>query len=145
MRDEHLPDRLLPGAIIEPIVFQCFIPGRIGIKKNGRRLSMRQGRMTNRPSQNYEFWASNASWYIRKAMNGMDPIDYRVNLRALVCLADKKNEPDLSNAIQGAEDLLEELGVLTNDRLISSYDGTRKVFGKPAGLNLIITRCHYQD
>ena len=42
-----------------------------------------------------------------------------------------KKVMDLSNLIQGPEDCLTKTGVIINDRLIESYDGSCRVYGAP--------------
>lgn len=49
----------------------------------------------------------------------------------LTCRFHYKNhqhEQDLSNALQGIEDILEELEIIENDSQIYSLDGSRKLF-----------------
>ena len=41
-----------------------------------------------------------------------------------------QHEADLSNLIEGPQDLLKELGFIVDDKLIYSLDGSKKVFSK---------------
>jgi len=36
---------------------------------------------------------------------------------------------DLSNLLQGIEDVLQDCGVILDDKLIESYDGSRRIYG----------------
>ena len=57
----------------------------------------------------------------------MDPI----NVKMLFYGAWKRGNgdvPDLSNLYQMPEDLLEQAGIIRNDRLIESHDGSRRVY-----------------
>jgi len=54
-----------------------------------------------------------------------EPVAESVAVELLFFMKDKKRY-DLSNLIQGAEDALVKAGILKDDSLIESYDGTRK-------------------
>jgi Holliday junction resolvase RusA-like endonuclease len=51
--------------------------------------------------------------------------DTPVQVTCLYWLPDKRWWPDLVGLLQGTSDILEKAGILTNDRLIQSYDGSR--------------------
>jgi Holliday junction resolvase RusA-like endonuclease len=48
-----------------------------------------------------------------------------VQLTCLYWLPDKRWWPDLLNLLAGTSDILEEAGILENDRLVQSVDGSR--------------------
>ena len=48
-----------------------------------------------------------------------------VNLKALYWLPDKRWWPDLLNLLAGTSDLLQEAGILEDDKLVASVDGSR--------------------
>lgn len=107
--------------------------GRPGIKKNGRRIFRKKGRTVNIPSEKYEAWKLEFMWLLKDAMKkeGVTaPINAPVNLKLVIYFKNHAHEPDLSNSYQGIEDCLEEVGIISNDKLIYSHDGSRKVFGK---------------
>lgn len=85
----------------------------------------------------YKAWAKSAEdqlWLQRMqyqaSMHGpWEPIDEPVWVEFIFYMRDKKRY-DLSNLIQGAEDALVDAGILKDDSLIESYDGSRKWLGK---------------
>jgi Holliday junction resolvase RusA-like endonuclease len=62
-----------------------------------------------------------------------------VNLKAQFYFGNRKNEPDLSNLYQGIEDVLQKAGVIQNDKQIVSHDGSRKIFGESARVEIELT------
>jgi Holliday junction resolvase RusA-like endonuclease len=125
---------------IDEVLFECFIPGRVGIKKNGRKARRFGHRIFTVASDSFEQWACDASVHIKMAARGMKPISFPVVATMIFRFPDHRGEPDLSNAYQGVEDLLQEMGVIENDRLIYSHDGSRKVFGQPFSTHIILTK-----
>ena len=79
------------------------------------------------PSKAYLKWLGGLpanSQYDRYA----PPIDYPVNCRALIYRAQDIGDTDgYMNAIA---DALQSLGVIKNDRLIASWDGTRRLIDR---------------
>lgn len=78
-------------------------------------------------------WQESASWELKvqKEEKGLEKIDYKINL-GVVIMKKSRAEFDLSNAIQSIEDALELAGVIENDNLIYSFDGSGKILGAPA-------------
>jgi Holliday junction resolvase RusA-like endonuclease len=77
------------------------------------------------PSEAYEAWENAAVPPIAAAWRraGADPIEVPVNCRALIY-----RDADRGDAVgyyQGIADLLETAGVLSDDKWIVSWDGTR--------------------
>ena len=126
----------------EAVLFSCTIPGRSRILKNSKRLvrNRKTGRMFPIASDIYKRWEIYAAMFIRRAKT--DPtIDYPVTVSMRFYFKDHAHEPDLSNLYQGVEDLLQKEGVITNDKLIYSHDGSRKVFGdKNERVEVVVTR-----
>ena len=116
--------------IIEDILFECVIPGRPGILKNSKKIIVVRGRRIPVPSDRYNLWEKVASLYVYR-LRPVTVIDFPVNLQAVFYFKNHAHEPDLSNSYQGIEDILAKQGVLKNDKLIYSHDGSRKVFGEP--------------
>jgi len=67
------------------------------------------------------------------------PINQYVEVTFEFYMKDKKRY-DLSNLIQGAEDALVKAGILKDDSMIESYDGSRKFLGCPVPRILIRIR-----
>ena len=114
------------------MIFRCEIPGRAGIKKNSRRHFFAGGRPVSAPSKRYEVWKQTAIAHIKQRIahhGAFRTIDFPVILKCTFCYENRKNEQDLSNAYQGVEDILQELKLIENDKLIYGHDGSRKIFG----------------
>ena len=99
-------------------------------KKNSKRIFKIGTRTKISPSKAYESWAKAAQWELRSqwmvARGGpaVGAPEQKVWLRmrfyyptTMFC--------DQSNAIQGPEDVLQTVGLLTDDRWVSHHDGTR--------------------
>jgi Holliday junction resolvase RusA-like endonuclease len=124
------------------ILFKCTIPGRVAIKKNSlqRRYSFAKQRTVTMASDRYLDWAEMASLHIRQAMRGARTIVVPVNIKMLFYFLNHSSEADLSNLYQGPEDILQEMGVIKNDKLIYGHDGSRKIFGSNPRVEIEITR-----
>lgn len=110
------------------ILFECTLKGRTRILKNSKKIIKVGKRRIPVHSDQYKRWAIFAAIFITKAKTNKTPIDKPVNLKCLFYLKNHQHEADLSNMYQGIEDILEECGVLENDKLIHSHDGSRKIF-----------------
>lgn len=70
---------------------------------------------------------------IEPSKNTQFPLTCPLHLKCLFMYKVNKNGSktkkiiDLSNLIQGPEDALQKAGIIQNDNLIESYDGTRRV------------------
>jgi len=116
----------------ENVLFKAELLGRVGIKKNGKRIYQRHGRIGITTSDNYKAWAKSAALQLLQSKTetlAALPISEPINLKCVFHFPNHHGEADLSNLFQGIEDLLEELGIIKNDKLIYSLDGSRKVFG----------------
>jgi len=95
------------------------------------------------PSEAYRTWEEDA---IRQCMlikpklraAGVElPIVHPVGIEALFYLAPTKagamrlDCPDLSNLMEAVADMLQEAGILQDDRLIADWDGSRRLLGEP--------------
>lgn len=113
-------------------ILKFSMKGRSGIKKNSRINFVQRGRQMSLPSKKYSQFEKELKTVIALAMidQGIqEPINVPVNLKLVIHFKNHQNEPDLSNSYQGIEDCLEDCGVLVNDKLIYSHDGSAKVFG----------------
>jgi Holliday junction resolvase RusA-like endonuclease len=95
------------------------------------------------PSLAFEEWQSDA---IRQCMlikpkliaAGVElPIVHPIGIEALFYLAPAKSGamrldcPDLSNLMEAVADMLQEAGIIQDDRLIADWDGSRRLLGEP--------------
>lgn len=106
-------------------ILKLVIPGRPTTKKNSGRI-VNRGKFTRiLPSKAFEAYEKSSMIYIRAAM----PHQFRgpVSMKCLYWLPDKRWWPDLVGLLQATSDILENSGVLENDRLIANYDGSRIV------------------
>lgn len=111
------------------ILFQCVIPGRPGILKNSKQIvRTKAGRTFMKASDRYAIWEKMAYEFINKASR-QTQYDFPMNLQCQFYFVNHQYEPDLSNAYQGIEDLLQKTKVILDDKLIYSHDGSRKIFG----------------
>lgn len=112
------------------ILFQCVIPGRPGIKKNGKQIrrNWRTGQPFLSSSDKYLIWAKMAKAHV-EAHNFKTPINVPVNLQCQFFFKNHQNEPDLDNCYAGIQDVLQSSHVIDDDKLVYSHDGSKKVFG----------------
>lgn len=121
------------------ILFTCTIPGRAYVKKNTSKKW--RGRVVYTPQ--YEGWRATATKHIKMAMGlspAMFPFDGQLGLKVLFYFENHQAEPDLSALYEGPQDVLQECGVITNDRQFNSHDGSRKIFGEEAKTEIEIWR-----
>lgn len=110
------------------LLFEVKIPGRVRIKKNGRR---HIGKGKNIPSALYVVWEKNSAIDVLRAIPA-----YRKNLPIKEpCRAEFEfhfknfqNEADTSNCVEGPQDLLQKVGVIENDKLIVEFTA-KKIMG----------------
>jgi Holliday junction resolvase RusA-like endonuclease len=91
-------------------------------KKNHGRLVRAGGKLRLLPSAAHEVWAHSAVRQLR-AQRQDRPLDSPVAVAAVFFR--ERNVGDLVNYMQALADALEKAGVITNDRLIVSWDGSR--------------------
>lgn len=119
---------------IGKLIFECVLPGRVGIKKNStqRKWSFKHRRTLTIASDKYMAWEQRAVLHLKHAWAGRPKYDKQVIAQFTFHFANRHSLPDLSNAYQGPEDALQKAGVLLNDKLIAGHDGSRiKVGGTP--------------
>lgn len=113
------------------ILFACTIPGRPYVKKNNQR-AVGSGRFKRiLYSHNFVAWESRARAVVSRERHNWPrlPIDFEVNLACVFGFENRQAEADTSALYEGPQDVLEKMGVIVNDKLIVSHDGSRKVFG----------------
>lgn len=110
---------MMPANISE--VWRIVIPGPPRTKKNHGRIIRAGGRVRMIPSAPFEEWNKTAQIYLRMAR--IQTITQPVN-----CCAMFYREKSIGDAVgffQALADALEEAGIVENDRLIVSWDGSR--------------------
>lgn len=120
-------------------MFECEIPGRVGIKKNAKRAFARYGRVIVLPSERYSAWEKMAQLYVIKAMqnkvggvlvqsNKVFPIEDELHAEYEFYFKNYQAEADVSNCIEGPQDLMQKVGVIADDKQIQSLSAV-KYFG----------------
>jgi Holliday junction resolvase RusA-like endonuclease len=121
------------------LLFKCIIPGRPYLKKTTMR-RFRNGGF--KFSDNYLQWQDQARLAIRAAVRMQQPSRFPIRCQIRLCVLsyfeNHQSEPDLSALYEGIQDLLQAEGVIENDRLIYSHDGSTKIFGQGACMVLHI-------
>lgn len=97
------------------------IPGRPIVKKNTQRI-VGSGKARRRIlSPKYLAWEQsamlNAMAVLKRSFKG-HLVDYPIRLLLKFYFADRQAEADVSNLVEGPQDLLVKLGVLKDDRLV---------------------------
>lgn len=103
------------------------LPGRPITKKNSQRISInrRTGKRFVRPSKAYSEYEEICLWHL-KAYRGKQ-YDSPVGLKVEYWMPNRRSWPDLIGLLQATSDILEKAGILADDKLIVSYDGSRIV------------------
>lgn len=98
------------------------ITGRPATKKNSSRI-VRFGNVHKLlPSKAFDTYQEAALWQLCRYKVHYD---MSVHVKCLYWLPDRRWWPDLVGLLQATSDILEKSGILKNDRLIGSYDGSR--------------------
>jgi len=96
------------------MIYQTIImPGITRVKKNSRRLFARGKYITNLPSKAYEEWAENVKKNILIGKLS-EPLKFPVFAHFLIVRPDKRKF-DLSNMIEGAQDLMQAALIIPDD------------------------------
>lgn len=115
------------------LLFEVVIPGRVGIKKNSRRIFKNDyGQTKNIPSVNFKNWESVAIAFVHQAMRKqrlLKPIEGPVSAYFEFHFKNQRALPDVSNCVEGPQDVLQAVGVLQNDRQIDHVEAKRAVCG----------------
>ena len=82
-------------------------------------------RILSIPSNAFLRWQAQVQPQMEKAAFGHRPITQRVHVRALI-YRDAAYHGDLNGYQQAIGDVLQRAGILDNDELIASWDGTRR-------------------
>lgn len=103
------------------------------VKKNNQKVvTIRRGRRSFKTKVNtpqYQEWESEAAKAVRKARHQVNvPISCHIHARFIFYFENRQSEADLSNLYEGIQDILKKEGVIADDVLIESHDGSRKRF-----------------
>lgn len=111
------------------ILFEAKIQGRVAIKKNGKRpVRTRAGWMTFTTTDRYKNWEVHSAPDLARAARLFNvPIKELCHAEFEFHFKNHAHEPDTSNCIEGPQDLMQNLGILEDDRLIVSLSA-KKVF-----------------
>jgi Holliday junction resolvase RusA-like endonuclease len=113
------------------------IHGQPVSKKNSMQLAKIRGRYFPVPSASYRRWMRIAKPQVKAqiAPDGLPPvrglpINRPIHLRVMAYRWTRR-KIDLSNIYAAVEDMLQKYGVLADDELVWSHDGSRKILGVP--------------
>ena len=105
---------------------QFVIRGRMASKKNSKQIGFnrRTKRRFIRSSDQWKAYEKHALWQLR-AQKWAPTITENVHVCALYYPPDRKWELDTLAVYEGVGDLLQDAGIIANDRQIKSWDGSR--------------------
>jgi len=103
---------------------KIIIPGRPATKKNSSRLGIVGKRRIILPSEAFERYEKEALWHLKRHK---EQFAISVHVKCLYWLPNRQWWPDLIGLLQATSDILEKSGIIENDKLIDSYDGSRIV------------------
>lgn len=109
------------------LIAKITIPGRVAILKNSKRIFGRGRKKIVIPSPKYVAWEDEALAAVLGSYKGQ-AIDFPCEVHAKFYFANHQGEADLSNMIQGPEDVLQKAGILKNDKLVMRAE-MEKFFG----------------
>jgi Holliday junction resolvase RusA-like endonuclease len=111
-------------------LFCAEIPGRVGIKKNSRRLAVIRGRPMSFASSKYLAWERVALSCLKQTKTRRSSIlmgglhaSYTFHFK------NRASEPDVSNCIEGIQDCLQAAAIIENDKQIVSLDAQKLFTG----------------
>lgn len=111
---------------MEPL-FKVTIPGRCYVKKNTAKVFGR--RKINTPQ--FQNWERVAYSHMIKARQNRIPFNFPLHAEIKFYFKNRAGEADLSNLFEGPCDVLKLAGVITDDKLIDSFDQSRRIYGDP--------------
>lgn len=112
-------------------MFTCKIPGRVRIKKNNKRIlkNFKTGKHFIGSSKEFDGWAIMAGHYVRRA-KAIDCITEPVALKITANFVNMAHMQDGDNIISSIADVLEDNGVIKNDKLFYLVS-CLKQYGQP--------------
>lgn len=100
------------------------LTGRVGIKKNSRTISTVRGKPVSRVSAPYARWVASVAPELHNQKIALMKAGVQLPLKGYLVLtadfylANRQHEPDLSNMLEGPQDLFQAQGIIENDRQI---------------------------
>lgn len=106
-------------------VIKLTIPGRPITKKNSLKIIINRRTMRPMvvPSEAYKAYEAASLWHLKQYR--IKTITYPVNVCARYWMPNRRSKPDLLGLQQATADILEAAGIVENDVLIVSWDGSR--------------------
>lgn len=116
-------------------LFSAVVSGHPVVLKNGKQICMNRktGRTFIKSNDRVVSWMEKAKFCLSQVAKntGTEQIKCKVHVRMMFFGAWKSDggtTPDLSNLYQSVEDSLQASGVIADDRLIESHDGSRRIY-----------------
>lgn len=97
-------------------IFTCEIPGRCMVKKNTQRVVGYGKQKRARYSDQYNFWERVAELTLAKRRVPL--IEAEIEVHFQFHFKNHRAEPDVSNLIEGPQDVLTKMGIIKDDRII---------------------------
>jgi Holliday junction resolvase RusA-like endonuclease len=112
---------------------KIIITGRPVVLKNSKQIAVNKktGKTFVKSNSRVEAYQHRATAEICEQTKGVISIGFPISVKMLFFGAWKRgqgNIPDLSNLYQAPEDLLQNAGVIEDDSLIESHDGSRRIY-----------------
>lgn len=109
------------------VLFEVLIPGRVGIKKNSKRIISIKQRLRLISSTKYMSWEKQALGYLHSlklplTIEGPLKAHFQFNFK------NRQHQSDLDNLLGGPMDVLQKAGIIKNDNQICHIEAL-KVFG----------------
>jgi len=120
-----------------------YITGRTPSKKTSQRIVWlkKSGRPVLLPNAKYSMWEAGAILELasqkaarlppksrQKASGGIEEINYPINVAATIYRQSKGRKADLVNLLQSINDVLQLAGIISDDSIIASHDGSKIVY-----------------
>ena len=105
------------------------ILGKPVSSKNAKRVFYRGSKPFIGTEPRVAAWFKSALWQLTSSKKPKEPLDYPLHIKTLIYLPDKRRR-DLTNLLQAPEDALTKAGIIKDDSLIDSVDGSRKLLDR---------------
>lgn len=106
-----------------PLTYELHMPGPPRTKKNSGKIWKVGKRTIIKPSEPWLVWRDRVAAWAMEFMGEKPMIDVPVNCAAIFYRDAERG--DSTGYYQGLADVLEEIGVVTNDKHITQWDGSR--------------------
>lgn len=109
------------------------LAGRVRSKKNSKQMILRGGKPRIISSSAFQAWETQARAELFLQKRSLENAGQVFPIKGNLCLTisfgmkGRAHEPDLSNLIEGPQDLLQELGVIENDKQITQIVASKKM------------------